>query len=80
MPINARLQNPVPNSRVSSYQTGRSGVGEVINPISAGMPIGLLLVLTYAGNAISEAERAYSDFRPSSRIFNQSVNNRIFNI
>ena len=76
---NARLQNPVPNSRVSSYQTGRSGVGEVISSISAGMPIGLLLVLTYAGSVASGSEVAYGDFRPSNRIFNQSVNNRIFN-
>ena len=67
---NSRLRSDNPNARVSSFQVGRSGVGEIINPIVAGMPIGLLLVLTYAESAISGNEASYGDFRPNVRIVN----------
>lgn len=76
---NARISNTSPSARVSSFQVGRTGTGEMINPIVAGMPMGLLLVLTYSGPATSNTEVPYGDFRPNARIENTIVNNRIFN-
>ena len=60
---NSYRKTDTPNSRVSSFQTGTTG----LPTLSVGMPIGLLLTLTYsAGVGLG----SFSDFRPSSRIVN----------
>ena len=58
---NARAVNAIPQAAVSSFQTTKAG--DFITP---GMPIGLLLVLTYAEQ--SQAGGSYSDFRPNASI------------
>ena len=70
---NSQIRNSVPSSRVSAFQTGKTGEPR----ISIGMPIGLLLSLTYA-EALDIS--SFGDFRPTSRISNQITNNRIYNI
>ena len=59
---NSRRSNDSPISRISSFQTGRTG-----DDIIPGSPIGLLLVLTYSERFTS---RTYGEFRPTSRIVN----------
>lgn len=68
--VNARIQNTVPNVgiqrivpsvRASSFQTTRSGDAL----ITVGMPIGLLLSLTYTAN---QNPGFYGDYRPTVRI------------
>ena len=66
MTPNVRIRNEFPNIRVPSFQTGRAG--EIVTIITAGMPIGLLLALTYAENFRVEAP--FGDFRPNTRILN----------
>lgn len=62
---NVLRKNGIPNAWVSKFQTTRSGEGITI---LAGMPIGLLLTLTYAEGFQNLAQ--YSDFRPNVRIKN----------
>lgn len=59
---NSSVFNAKPNSRVSNFQTTKSG--EQNTP--AGSPIGLLLSLTYA--TPQKKVGFYSDFRPTARI------------
>ena len=67
---NARVDSPTPNARigygrlnarVSAFQTGRTNDQQIL----PGMPIGLLLALTYAE---SHSVADYGDFRPNVRI------------
>ena len=61
---NSAIRNTVPNSRVSAFQT----IG-VVDHIKVGMPIRLLLSLTYASNI----QQVFGEFRPNSRIVNTSI-------
>lgn len=58
---NARIGYGRPNARVSSFQTGRTND----RPILPGMPIGLLLALTYAE---MHAINNFGDHRPNVRL------------
>ena len=58
-----RIRNDVTNTRISAFQTGKTGMPG----ISVGMPIGLLLALTYSGPATIGS---FGDFRPNTRIAN----------
>ena len=70
---NSKIYNSFPSSRVSAFQTGKTGLSSLFD-LSAGRPIGLLLVLTYAGDLVSGG---LTEFRPVSRISNTITNNRI---
>ena len=61
---NIRIRDGLPSVRISSYQTGIL-VAAVSHP--AGMPIGLLLALTYAGD-ITDAAVYRGDQRPNVNI------------
>lgn len=63
--INAGIKGVLPNVRISSYQTTRSG--ETRTFIESGTPIGLLLALTYASQ-IAAGSDFYGDTRPNVRI------------
>lgn len=77
---NTRLTNAVPsarsagggpNARVSAVQSGLKTAASSVMSISSGMPIGLLLALTYAADIVTTTEAEfYSDYRPSVRITN----------
>jgi len=56
-----------PQSRVSRFQTGKIGEPKIISKI--GVPIGLLLTLTYI-EEVSLSSLFYSDFRPTARVTN----------
>lgn len=61
---NALIKSTLPYVRVSNFQTGRKETGATI---SAGMPIGLLLALTY-GAASQNPDIYFGDHRPNVRI------------
>ena len=76
--INARISNTVANVRVEgvtphirakNFQTGVL-TPAVTNTITAGMPIGLLLALTYANDFVTSVTPAVfrGDERPNVRI------------
>ncbi len=58
---NASIKSSFPNARVSSFQTGRTGDRAIL----PGMPIGLLLALTYSE---PHSINNYGDYRPTVRI------------
>ena len=74
---NARITNTIaatgikstfPNVRVSSFQTGEL-VSAVVNSIEAGMPVGLLLAMTYSTDFDVMVPATYrGDYRPTVRI------------
>ena len=64
---NARIGGYLPNTKVSSFQTGHAGERNV--SISRGTPIGLLLALTYSEDFVVVFP-SYSDYRPNVRIQN----------
>ena len=67
---NAGIKNAVPTARVSSFNAGELTAG-FTTTITPGMPIGLLLALTYATNIDVITPPVYlGEFRPSSRITN----------
>lgn len=61
--VQTRIENAVPNARTSSFQTARE---DSVASISVGMPIGLLLALTYA--SVPASDFFYGDYRPNARI------------
>lgn len=63
---NSRIWNTVANVRSSNFQGGVAVPEQML--ISAGMPIGLLLALTYAAAITTPA--MYFGPRPNARIFN----------
>lgn len=62
---NVRTPAALLNVRVSNFQTTKSD--DVMNNITIGMPIGLLLALTYA-EPHDGANAFYGDYRPTVRI------------
>ena len=66
--INARVGFNGPNARVSSFQGGIA-VPAVPVPLLPGMPIGLLLALTYATDESYETMPEFrGDMRPNVRL------------
>lgn len=62
------IKNTFPNVRVSSFQTGEL-VSAVVNSIDVGMPVGLLLALTYSADFDVTVPATYrGDYRPTVRI------------
>ena len=76
--INSRIHNPkvdtgirssYPNTRVSNFQTTRSGESAITQTLGVGSPIGLLLVLTYAEEIVTTQTLGFfGDYRPNVRI------------
>lgn len=65
---NARIGYSAPNARVSSFQSGISEPA-FLTSIMPGMPIGLLLALTYATDMSFVTPPVYfGDVRPNVRI------------
>lgn len=65
---NIGIRSWVPNTRVSNFQTTRSGESATTGNIAAGTPIGLLLALTYAVAQVTTQTLGPLGERPTVRI------------
>ena len=67
---NVGIKSIIPNSGVSAFQGGVKTAALSSNLIKKGMPIGLLLALTYDRTRISSDVPAvyFGEFRPNIRI------------
>lgn len=72
---NIRIQNAIPNFRISNFQSGRAGTTA---SIAAGTPIGLLLALTYG--VVVSLTGAPLGVRPNINIKGALPNLRIVNL
>ena len=63
---NSRIRNDIPNSRILMGNTGVAS--QVTSNFTAGMPIGLLLVLTYASDFTENITTFFGDLRPNARV------------
>jgi hypothetical protein len=75
--LSSNIRGVEPHTRASSFQTTVTGnpssdsSGGGVGGITAGMPIGLLLALTYAaaaGGGVITYATVYGDWRPNVRI------------